>query len=116
MEHKLGPLVILPKGARINQTQYTELVLKPHFVPFYRKMRRKYGPEVVIQEDGAKYHFASVAAKYKAGQKVKCMPWPAQSPNLSPIENIWKYLKDRIARRRHRIRSIEEMKAALRQE
>jgi transposase len=116
MEHELGDLVILPKGARMNQTRYTELVLKPHFVPFYRKMRRKYGPEVVIQEDGAKYHFAPVAARYKNSQKVRCMPWPAQSPDLSPIENIWKYLKDRIARRRHRIRSIEEMEAALRQE
>jgi hypothetical protein len=38
MEHELGDLVILPKGARMNQTRYTELVLKPHFVPFYRKM------------------------------------------------------------------------------
>jgi hypothetical protein len=88
MEHELGDLVILPKGARINQTRYTELVLKPHFVPFYRKMRRKYGPEVVMQEDGAKYHFAPVAARYKNSQKVRCMPWPAQSPDLSPIKNI----------------------------
>jgi transposase len=44
------------------------------------------------------------------------MPWPVKSPDLSLIENIWKYLKDRIARRRHRIRSIEEIEAALRQE
>jgi hypothetical protein len=74
MEHELGDLVILLKGARINQTQYTELVLKPHFVPFYRKMQRKYRPKVVIQEDGAKYYFAPVAARYKNSQKVRCMP------------------------------------------
>jgi hypothetical protein len=74
MEHKLGDLVILPKGARINQTWYTELVLKPYFVPFYKKMQRKYGPKVVMQEDGAKYHFTPVAARYKNSQKVRYMP------------------------------------------
>lgn len=34
----LGLLVILLKGARINQTRYIEEVLKPYFVPFYKKM------------------------------------------------------------------------------
>ena len=46
--------------------------------------------------------------------KVKILSWPPQSPDLSPIENLWKQMKDRIARRRHRIRTIEEMEAALR--
>jgi len=32
----------------MNQTQYTEEVLKPHFVPFYKKIVRKYGKEVVM--------------------------------------------------------------------
>lgn len=116
MGTELGPLIILPKGARMNQTRYTEEVLKPHFVPFYKRMVRKYGKGVIIQEDGAKYHFAKIPTAYKTLHKVKLFPWPAQSPDLSPIENLWKQLKDAISARRHRIRTIEEMEYALRQE
>ena len=116
MDTELGPLVILPKGAKMNQTRYTEEVLKPHFVPFYLRMRRKYGTEVVMQEDGARYHFAKIPTAYKDLYKVKRLSWPPQSPDLSPIENLWKQLKDAISARRHRIRTILEMEIALRQE
>lgn len=46
--------------------------------------------------------------------KAKTLVWPPQSTDLSPIENFWKQMKVGIARRRHRIRTIEEMEAALR--
>ena len=79
-------------------------------------MRRKYGKEVLMQEDGAKYHFAPIPTAYKNLHKVIRLLWPAQSPDLSPIENLWKQLKDAISARRHRIRTIEEMEYALKQE
>ena len=116
MSTHLGPLVILPRGTRMNQTRYTEEILKPHFVPFYKKMKRKYGKKVVIQENGAKYHFAPIPTTYKDSQKVQRMDWPPSSPDLSPIENLWKQLKDSISERRHRIKSILEMEVALQQE
>ena len=79
-------------------------------------MTRKYGKEVVMQEDGAGYHHTKMLLAFKARMKVKVLTWPPQSPDLSPIENVWKQIKDRIARRRHCIRTIEEMEAALRYE
>jgi hypothetical protein len=47
---------------------------------------------------------------------VQRLVWPPQSPDLSPIENLWKRLKDRISARRHRIRNIKEIEIALQQE
>jgi len=41
--------------------------------------------------------------------KVKRLNWPPQSPDLAPIENLWKILKNQISGRHHRIRNIEEM-------
>ena len=66
-----------------------------------------------FQKDGASYHTAGIPSRYKKGQKVKILNWPAQSPDLSPIENLWKIVKDRIAKRRHRIKSIDEMSQAI---
>jgi transposase len=113
MGKEKGPLVVLPKGARMNQQLYTDLILKPHFIPFYKKMVRKYGRDVVLQEDGAKFHFAPIPTKYKDKMKVKRLDWPPQSPDLAPIENLWKIQKDHVSGRRHRIRNIEEMEVAV---
>jgi hypothetical protein len=49
---------------------------KTIFYTFYKKMRSKYGKEVVIQEDGAKYHFAPIPAAYKNSHKVQKLEWP----------------------------------------
>lgn len=48
----IGPLVIIPKGGIIIVLRYIE-VLKKHFIPFYRRIVRKYGSEVIMQEDNA---------------------------------------------------------------
>ena len=41
------------------------------------------------------------------------MNWSAQSPDLNPIENLWRIIKIRISARRHQIHSIEAMKKAI---
>jgi hypothetical protein len=68
----MGPLIIIPKGGTMTAKRYIE-VLKKHFIPFYRRMRCKYGPSVVMQEDNAPWHKAKAVRAFLAGQKVKLL-------------------------------------------
>jgi thiamine biosynthesis protein ThiC len=79
-------------------------------------MVQKYSKDVVMQEDGAKYHHAKIPTAFKTKEGVICLKWPAQSPDLSPIKNLWKQLKNAISARRYKIRSIYEIEVALQQE
>jgi transposase len=83
----MGPLVIIKKGGTMTVARYLETV-KKHFLPFYRRMRRKYGLDVVIQEDNALWHKAKMVTDYLNKQKVKQLRWPPQSPDLSLIKNL----------------------------
>jgi len=47
---EMGPLYMLPEGKTMIAKQY-KWALQKHFIPFYERMRRKYGNKVVIQED-----------------------------------------------------------------
>jgi transposase len=109
---EMGPLVIIEKGGTMTAKRYLETV-KKHFLPFYRRMRRKYGPDVVMQEDNASWHKAKMVTNYLDKQKVKRLRWPPQSPDLSPIENLWKQIKILIGKRRHKIKNIGMMERAL---
>jgi hypothetical protein len=43
---------------------------------------------------------------------VVILDWPGNSPDLNPIEHIWRILKDRVAARRPYIRGREGLEIA----
>ena len=49
-------------------------------------------------QDGASPHTARATCRYFNENGIPLIRWPAYSPDLNPIENVWKVMKDWIAR------------------
>ena len=67
----------------------------------------------ILMEDGAPVHRSKFPKEWRERNNVEKLDWPAQSPDLNPIENVWMVMKDRLQKNNPPISSIDDMKTAL---
>ena len=98
----------------LNRFRYVDLLSK-RLVPYLKEVDEKcHG--VVFQDDNAPCHASKYTARWRGTHSISRMPWPAQSPDLNPMEHLWDHLDRQIRKRRPLPTSLPGLAAALRDE
>ncbi|GFR74509.1 transposable element Tcb1 transposase [Elysia marginata] len=93
----------------INAQSYVQDVLQAHVVP-YTAMHRN----LVFQLDNAGAHTARYTQQFLEQSNFQVLPWPALSPDLNPIEQLWDYLQRRLDCQDYRSPNPDDLKHSLR--
>ncbi|GFX22777.1 transposable element Tcb2 transposase [Trichonephila clavipes] len=66
--------------------RYVDDILQPHVGPFLNGL-----PGAIYQQDNARPHTARIAQDFL--RHFNNLPWPARSPDFSPVEHVGDQLK-----------------------
>ena len=78
-------------AGNLTSIRHRDKIIRPH-VLFLQGQRGA----VMLQQDNARPHVARVVTDFLRQQNVNTLPWPAVSPDLSPIEHLWDEMERRL--------------------
>ncbi|GFX84586.1 transposable element Tc1 transposase [Trichonephila clavipes] len=90
------PLVVI-RGTLTAQ-RYADGILRTVLLPFLLQY-----PGLIFRQGNARPHTARVAMNSLTG--CQALPWPAKSPDVSPIEHVW----DMMGRQLHLLGNVEDL-------
>jgi transposase len=114
--NKLGPIAFI--DGSINSHVYIS-VLQDKLLPFFRALHDDGATDIVFQQDNAKVHTSKLATAWLTDSATQngfsTIVWPAYSPDMNPIEELWAHLKTELHRRYPDTKSLQGTEAAIKQ-
>ncbi|GFX10558.1 transposable element Tcb1 transposase [Trichonephila clavipes] len=87
--HSRTPLVRIV--STVNSQRYISEVLEPVVLPYLQGLAT-----AIFQQDNARPHVARIVQRFSVNHQIELLPWLARSPDLSPIENMWSTVAQRL--------------------
>ena len=105
--HDRTPLYVIQ--GNLTAVRYRDEILRPFVLPLIQAP----GRNVTFQHDNARPHVARVVNEFLAHNNVHTLPWPAVSPDLSPIEHVWDEMQRRLRRQANQPTTLPQLSQAL---
>jgi predicted transcriptional regulator len=102
------PQLVFIKG-NMRSSDYIE-VLETSLLPFIHKMGIE---EYTFQQDNAPVHTSVETKAWFREQQMQVLQWPARSPDLNIIENVWSMLSRMVYEGNKQYDNIQELKKAI---
>ncbi|GFX32520.1 transposable element Tc1 transposase [Trichonephila clavipes] len=87
--HSRTPFVRI--AGTLNSQRYISKVLEPVVLPYLQGLAT-----AIFQQDNARPHVVRIVQRFFVNHQIELLPWMAHSPDLSPIENMWSVVAQRL--------------------
>ncbi|GFW91543.1 transposable element Tc3 transposase [Trichonephila clavipes] len=87
--HSRTPLVCI--AGTLNSQRYISEVLELVVLPYLQGLTT-----TIFQQDNMRPHVARIVQRFFVNHQIELRTWPARSPDLSPIENMWSMVAQRL--------------------
>ena len=94
---------------KVDAVKYVSM-LEDYLLPFIEKNHPR---SCSFQQDNASAHTAKYTDEFFRDEEILVLDWPARSPDLNPIENLWGALVSRVYDQFRQFDTLDDLKEAI---